>query len=380
MLSCCEPLEAIQERGISLHKLACLAACNGTSAIVTTASANHEGDGSVAEFREAVRANVQSDGSDGFILLSYCRSGLGQTGTGHFSPLAGYHAGTDSVLILDVARFKYPPHWVSLEQLHRSMHEHQDPDTGRNRGWILVAKKQLESSGTTAGGDTLLLRLARARWSQLSAMVAVMQKNFARWADDGPSEGEGDTPPACECAEEQAVECMLESMFGTPLGSSAQCGRKLLPVQLGDLVEHWSGYYGIENADHDVAAARETLLGDIRTTRVYRAVCNLAEKNRQQKSGESGEADHSAFGGLASEEVALLVFVVAGVVALPSAIRCQSLLSGKHLPPALQREVAVLRRQLRLVKGEADGTIRPSEICGKGCAHPLPQPAGQCPP
>jgi Phytochelatin synthase len=31
---------------------------------------------------------------------------LGQTGSGHFSPIAGYHAATDSVLILDVARFK----------------------------------------------------------------------------------------------------------------------------------------------------------------------------------------------------------------------------------------------------------------------------------
>ena len=34
-----------------------------------------------------------------------------QTGDGHFSPVAGYHAGTDSVLVLDVARFKYPPYW-----------------------------------------------------------------------------------------------------------------------------------------------------------------------------------------------------------------------------------------------------------------------------
>ena len=37
---------------------------------------------------------------------------LGQTGDGHFSPIGGYDAASDQVLLLDVARFKYPPHWV----------------------------------------------------------------------------------------------------------------------------------------------------------------------------------------------------------------------------------------------------------------------------
>ena len=41
------------------------------------------------------------------------------------------------MLLLDVARFKYPPHWVSLELLHRAMTLH-DRATSKPRGWVLL--------------------------------------------------------------------------------------------------------------------------------------------------------------------------------------------------------------------------------------------------
>lgn len=44
-----------------------------------------------------------------------------QTGRGHYSPIGGYHAGRDMVLILDVARFKYPSHWIPLTLLRKAM-------------------------------------------------------------------------------------------------------------------------------------------------------------------------------------------------------------------------------------------------------------------
>lgn len=56
-----------------------------------------------------------------------------QTGSGHFSPIGGYHAGKDMVLILDVARFKYPPHWVPLSLLWEAMNT-VDEATGHRRG------------------------------------------------------------------------------------------------------------------------------------------------------------------------------------------------------------------------------------------------------
>ena len=59
----------------------------------------------VEQFRESlIRA---SKTTTEFIITSFARSSLKQTGDGHFSPIAGYHEESDSVLILDVARFKY---------------------------------------------------------------------------------------------------------------------------------------------------------------------------------------------------------------------------------------------------------------------------------
>lgn len=41
------------------------------------------------------------------------------------------------VLIMDVARFKYPPHWIPLPLLHQSM-QVIDPETGKSRGYMLL--------------------------------------------------------------------------------------------------------------------------------------------------------------------------------------------------------------------------------------------------
>ena len=59
-------------------------------------------------------------------------------GDGHFSPLGGYHELEDMVLILDTARFKYPPHWVPLAQLYQAMAS-VDAVTGKARGFIKLA-------------------------------------------------------------------------------------------------------------------------------------------------------------------------------------------------------------------------------------------------
>lgn len=66
-------------------------------------------------------------------------------GDGHFSPIGGFHEKKDMVLILDTARFKYPPHWVPLAQLHQAMAA-VDPTTGKARGFIkLAASPKLDS-------------------------------------------------------------------------------------------------------------------------------------------------------------------------------------------------------------------------------------------
>ena len=70
-------------------------------------------------YRSLVLEMTQKE--DKVLVLSYSRKVLGQTGDGHFSPVGGYHPERDLVLILDTARFKYPPHWVSLRLIWDAM-------------------------------------------------------------------------------------------------------------------------------------------------------------------------------------------------------------------------------------------------------------------
>ncbi|KAJ3044005.1 hypothetical protein HDV00_003533 [Rhizophlyctis rosea] len=74
-----------------------------------------------------------------FLVVSYDRGTLGQTGTGHFSPIGGYSEKDGMVLVLDVARFKYPAYWVSVDLLWDSL-QPIDPDTGKSRGYILLSR------------------------------------------------------------------------------------------------------------------------------------------------------------------------------------------------------------------------------------------------
>ena len=55
------------------------------------------------------------------IVANYNRKTLAQEGAGHQSPIAAYDEASDSVLMLDVAKFKYPPAWIKLADLLQSM-------------------------------------------------------------------------------------------------------------------------------------------------------------------------------------------------------------------------------------------------------------------
>ncbi len=71
------------------------------------------------------------------VILNYNRGIVGQNGGGHVSPIAAYHEPTDSVLILDVAGYKYPPSWVPMELLYKAMLD-KDSSSNRSRGLALV--------------------------------------------------------------------------------------------------------------------------------------------------------------------------------------------------------------------------------------------------
>ena len=126
------PAEKVKKQGMTLAELAGVLRANGVEA-----KAVHAETTGMDTFRRQARAHVKREGE--YVLVNYLRSSIGQKTGGHISPLAAYDAESDSFLILDVSRYKYPPAWVVTRALWHAMAT-EDSTSGKNRGYVLVKK------------------------------------------------------------------------------------------------------------------------------------------------------------------------------------------------------------------------------------------------
>jgi hypothetical protein len=94
---------------------------------------------SLGHWRALLRRSLQEPRDR--LLVNYLRTTLGQQGGGHISPLAAYDARSDRVLILDVARYRYPAVWVSATDLWESLRT-VDKSSGRSRGLLLIRQRE----------------------------------------------------------------------------------------------------------------------------------------------------------------------------------------------------------------------------------------------
>ena len=171
---CCDfDLEQVKKTGITLADFRCLAICQGLLADIHYADDEAT---TLERFREAIREVCVEDpnpldnndsslplSSTGqaladVLVVSYDRKSLGQTGSGHFSPIAAYDKVSDSVLILDTARFKYGSHWVAVSQLFKAL-QPLDKDTGRSRGFAMLRKDTTNVSSDESETAAQLLRV-----------------------------------------------------------------------------------------------------------------------------------------------------------------------------------------------------------------------------
>lgn len=116
--------------GIPLDVLATMIRCHGARARVVFAE-----NSSIDEFRRLAVENLRTAGD--FVVINYDRGKVGQSPTGHISPLSAYHASSDRFLVLDVANYKYPPVWVKASALWAAMNT-VDPESKRSRGFVLI--------------------------------------------------------------------------------------------------------------------------------------------------------------------------------------------------------------------------------------------------
>jgi Phytochelatin synthase len=134
------PREVLARRGTTLDQLGALVSYHGLSGEV-----HHAGDETLDAFRASARKALAE--RDHFVIINYLRMTLGQQIGGHISPLAAYDEKQDRFLILDVARYKYPPVWVSAADVYAAMNTPDISNGGKTRGYVLVSKaaKPVES-------------------------------------------------------------------------------------------------------------------------------------------------------------------------------------------------------------------------------------------
>jgi glutathione gamma-glutamylcysteinyltransferase len=112
---CGHSLEKIKANGMNFNEFLKLAHCHGVVLESYRANnANIDNNEAFNLFKQSIEKVSFSSSANTFIIVNFSRTYLGQTGIGHFSPIGGYHKEKQLVLVLDVARFKYPPYWVFI--------------------------------------------------------------------------------------------------------------------------------------------------------------------------------------------------------------------------------------------------------------------------
>ena len=125
------PRATIARMGLTLDQLGGMLALHPVAVEV-----HHAEPGGLDAFRKAA---TDALAARRVVLVNYLRTALGQERGGHISPLAAYDARSDRFLILDVARYKYPPVWVTASDLFDAMNTTDADNNNKTRGYLLVS-------------------------------------------------------------------------------------------------------------------------------------------------------------------------------------------------------------------------------------------------
>ena len=126
------PRTVLMQQGMTLDQLGQL-----MSQHPITVTVRHAATGGLDAFRKEAAASLAA--KDQFVIINYLRKAIGQERGGHISPLAAYDAKADRFLILDVARYKYPPVWVTASDLFDAMNTTDSDNDNKTRGYVLIA-------------------------------------------------------------------------------------------------------------------------------------------------------------------------------------------------------------------------------------------------
>ena len=152
-LGFCISKDGVKGLGTTLEEFIHLAECNGAIATLVRPDNSAEHFEKFVQSLESVCTGGKQASDQGssdevpkeLMAISYSREAVGQFGGGHFSPVAALDRETNSVLMLETARYKYPPHWIPVELIFQAMLP-VDIVTGKSRGYIVLEAKDEQSS------------------------------------------------------------------------------------------------------------------------------------------------------------------------------------------------------------------------------------------
>jgi hypothetical protein len=125
--------EAFLKNGLTLDQIGALLALQPVKVQI-----RHAGESTLDKFRAEAREHLERENH--FVIVNYLRDVIGQERGGHHSPLGAYDIETDRFLLLDVARYKYPPIWISASTLFDAMNTADADNENKTRGYVLIAK------------------------------------------------------------------------------------------------------------------------------------------------------------------------------------------------------------------------------------------------
>ncbi|MGB7975135.1 MAG: phytochelatin synthase family protein [Roseiarcus sp.] len=129
--------ETLGRQGMTLDQLGGILATQPVKAEV-----HHASDSSIEDFRKLASAYLREPGH--FVIVNYLRKAMGEQTGGHISPLGAYDAKADRFLILDVARYKYPPVWVKTSDMFAAMNTPDAVNDNKSRGFVLVTAATIQ--------------------------------------------------------------------------------------------------------------------------------------------------------------------------------------------------------------------------------------------
>jgi len=126
------PRASLSRQGMTLDQLGRLLSLHPVRVEV-----HHATERGLDEFRKNAAEYLAT--KNHFVVVNYLRKSIGQQVGGHISPLAAYDENADRFLILDVARYKYPPVWVATSVLYHAMNTTDASNDNQTRGYVLIS-------------------------------------------------------------------------------------------------------------------------------------------------------------------------------------------------------------------------------------------------